>query len=105
MPSPEYLLLLEKMKDLHERKNAGYSGDSIDAWSNFRQCERFGITAAQGVATRMSDKWSRLISLWSKPENDQVGEAIEDTLMDLASYSLILICLLDEQKREYKGHF
>lgn len=102
MISPEYLALLDKMKDLHQRKNAGYSGDDPDPWLNFRQCEDFGISAEQGVITRMSDKWSRFRSLWRKPEHDQVGEAIEDTLMDLAAYSLVLICLLEERKQQPK---
>lgn len=100
MISADYLALLNKMRDLHERKNAGYSGDSPDPWLNFRQCEGFGITAEQGVLTRMSDKWSRLRSLWINPAHDQVGEAIEDTLMDLAAYSLILICLREERSAE-----
>lgn len=98
--SPEYLELLDKMRDLHIRKNQGYSAASKvgDCWHNFRQCENFGIPAPDGVITRMSDKWSRLQSLWLDRANDKVDEPIEDTLMDLAAYSLILICLLKEQK-------
>jgi hypothetical protein len=63
-------------------------------------CEQFGITATDGVITRMSDKWSRLQALWHDRSNDQVGESITDTLMDLSAYSLILICLLNEQAEE-----
>ena len=29
---PKYLQLLEEMKDLHIKKNAGYSGDNLDRW-------------------------------------------------------------------------
>lgn len=97
--SPEYLKLLDEMRDLHIRKNTGYAaaGDG-DPWYNFRQCEKFGISSADGVITRMSDKWSRLQSLWLDSDNDKVGEPIEDTLMDLAAYSLILICLRRERQ-------
>ena len=98
--SPDYLRLLEYMGDLHVRKNAGYAGHSNDPWSNFRMCESFGIPAVDGVITRMSDKWSRIQSLWKDKSNDQVGESLEDTLMDLAAYSLILICLLREKSGE-----
>ncbi len=94
--SPEYLKLLDDMRDLHIRKNAGYAGHSTDPWCNFRQCEAFGISAVDGVITRMSDKWSRVQSLWKDKNNEQVGESVEDTLMDLAAYSLILVCLLRE---------
>lgn len=98
MASPEYIKLLDDMRDLHERKNAGYSGGNADPWTNFRECEHFGIASTDGVITRMGDKWSRLRSLWQNPANEQVNEPIEDTLMDLAAYSLILICLLREGK-------
>ena len=98
MASAEYLKLLDDMRDLHNRKNAGYAGQSNDPWTNFRECELFGITSADGVITRMGDKWSRLRSLWHNPKNEQVNEPITDTLMDLAAYSLILVCLLQEKK-------
>jgi hypothetical protein len=102
--SPEYLKLLDDMRDLHQRKNAGYAGHSNDPWINFRQCEAFGITAVDGVITRMSDKWSRLQSLWKDASNEQVGESIADTLMDLSAYALILICLLNENtKYDHSG--
>lgn len=99
-PSPEYMQLLDFMKELHIRKNAGYSGDNPDPWYNFRQVESFGIPAVMGIITRMSDKWARLQSLWKKPENDQVGENIEDTLIDLAAYALIMVCILRERRND-----
>jgi len=98
--SQEYLDMLDELKDLHERKNRGYSGYSNDPWANFRECEAFGISATDGVITRMSDKWSRIKSLWQDRNNDQVGENIIDTLQDLAAYALILICLLNEKDTE-----
>ena len=39
-------------------------------------------------------------SMVLNPLNEQVGENIKDTLMDLASYSLIAICLLNEQENQ-----
>ena len=96
---PTYLQLLEEMKSLHIRKNAGYSGDSHDRWANFRLAETFGVSSLLGVMVRMSDKWIRITNLVKNPSFDQVGEAIEDTLMDLASYALIAICILREGKK------
>lgn len=99
---PHYLKLLEDMKKLHIAKNRGYSGDSQDRWANFRLSETFGISAFLGVMVRMSDKWIRIGNLIKNPKNDQVGESIRDTLMDLASYALIAICIMDEEnKNEY----
>jgi len=93
---PHYIELLDRMKDLHQKKNAGYAGDSEDRWVNFRASEDFGISAFLGTLLRMSDKWVRITNLVKNPKNEMVGESIKDTLMDLAAYALIAICLMDE---------
>jgi hypothetical protein len=90
-------LIIDEMRSLHIRKNAGYTGDNTDPWWNFRQCEVFGITAVQGVLTRLSDKISRFQMLRQNIANEQVGESILDTVMDIASYALIAVCLLSEK--------
>lgn len=95
---PKYLQLLEDMKNLHIKKNAGYSGDSTDRWANFRMSEAFGVSALKGCLVRMSDKFIRVQNLMKNPNNDQVGESIRDTLFDLSAYALIAICLLDEER-------
>lgn len=84
--------LLEKLADVHSSKNHDYA-QSDDPFSNFRKCEAFGIPAWKGVLTRMSDKWSRLEQL--SGGKDAKNESIDDTLIDLAVYSLI--CLLLKQ--------
>lgn len=99
MASQKYLDLLDKMKDLHIRKSAGYSGqDNPDAWENFRMSQDFGVSAFLGCIVRMTDKFIRIRNLIKNPNNDQVGESIRDTLLDLASYALIAICLWDEEQ-------
>lgn len=97
MSSPAYLALLKEMADLHERKAAGYAGDDPDVWRNFRGTEAFGVPAHVGALIRLSDKYLRVQSLLRDPANERVGEAIEDTLMDLAAYALITVCLLRER--------
>lgn len=57
MKSKRYLELLDEMKDLHIRKNAGYTGDNPDPWANFRMAEMFGVSGVLGVLVRMSDKF------------------------------------------------
>ena len=96
---PQYLKLLDEMRELHLKKNAGYSGDNPDRWVNFRMAENFGVSAFLGCLVRMSDKFNRVQNLVKNPRNEQVGEAITDTLMDLASYALISICLLQEREK------
>ena len=98
--NPRYLQLLDEMKELHIKKNAGYSGNSRDRWANFRMAENFGVSAFLGCLVRMSDKFIRIQNLVKNPNNEMVGESIKDTLLDLASYALIAYCLLTEQEEK-----
>ena len=61
--------------------------------------ENLGITSSMGVAVRLSDKWSRVCELLQKDEPQVSDERIEDTLMDMANYCLLMIlCLREESK-------
>ena len=97
--SKEFTDLLACMHDIHVAKNAGYAGvDNVDPWANFRESERFGVSSFKGCLVRMSDKFIRLVNLIKNPDADQVNESVEDTLLDLANYCLIAICLWREGK-------
>lgn len=93
----KFLALLEEMKNLHINKSAGYSGNSPDAWANFRLSKEFGISPLLGCLVRMGDKFIRIQNLIKNPKNDKVNESIIDTLMDLSSYALIAVCLILEE--------
>lgn len=96
--------LTKAMDDLFDRKNAGYAGqENPDPWANFRHAERLGIPASTGVLVRISDKFSRLQSLTRDPGNDRVGETKIDTAFDQAVYSLIYICILEEEEENQKN--
>jgi len=104
---PMFYSLLTEMAELHKRKDSDYAGSK--PLSNFDASESFGIPAYKGVLIRMSDKWSRITTLL-KNENLMdyqangplvQDETIEDTLMDLAVYSLITIILRKEFKEFY----
>lgn len=89
--------LLNEMHDIYERKNSGYAGqDSFDPFANFRMSEKLGISAFKGCLVRMSDKFVRICNLTRDETNNKVNESITDTLIDLAVYSLIAICLFEE---------
>ena len=91
--------LLDEARQIHLAKNAGYSGvGAADPWANFREAEHFGISAFKGCLVRMSDKFIRIANLTKNPDADQVNEPVTDTLLDLANYCLIAICLWEEAK-------
>ena len=94
---PTYLKLLDEMREMHIAKSAGY-GKDIDPWANFRLAVGFGVSPFIGCLVRMGDKFTRVQNLSTDPSRDKVGEGIQDTLMDLASYALIAICLWREAK-------
>lgn len=87
--------LLDKMAEIHHKKNHDYSVGKKDPLSNFRMCEEFGIPAWKGCLVRISDKFSRITQLSTK-EAEVKDESIEDTLIDLSCYSLLCIILLRE---------
>jgi hypothetical protein len=97
MQSQAFLDLLDKMRETHIAKSNGYSGkDNPDTWANFRESKRFGVTPFLGCLIRLSDKFVRISNLVRDNTNDTIGESLEDTLIDMASYCLIAICLLRE---------
>ena len=97
----EFLSLLDTLKETHLKKSAGYSGmDNPDTFANFRLSEQLGVSAFLGCMIRLSDKFTRVVNLIKNSKNEQVGERLEDTLLDLASYALIAICLLKEKNEK-----
>lgn len=98
MSSLRYKELLQQMVDLHDRKSAGYTGGNVDAWANFRRSLNVNIPASTGAFIRLGDKIARAEALIRNPLNEQVGESLKDTLMDAAAYSLITICLLEDEE-------
>ena len=99
----DFYKLLDKMKEIHSNKNHDYSGEG-GPFRNFKMSEAMGIPAWKGCLIRMGDKYSRLCSFAKKEEYKVKDENVEDTLLDLAIYSLIDIILYRERKlSERKG--
>jgi len=97
--NPDFLKLLAKMLDIHERKNADYASVD-DLYKNFRESEHMGIPAWKGIAVRLSDKFSRLREFVKMETLEVYDESIEDTLIDMANYSLLLILVRREALKE-----
>ena len=100
---PEFYELLIKQAEIHEIKNKGYGMGN--PFGNFMESTRIGIEPWKGCLIRMQDKVSRIYSLTNKMDNPEYKDAIkmesiEDTLLDLANYSLICLILLREAKKE-----
>ncbi len=81
--------ITEQMLDLYKKKNADY-GDSVADTYN-----KFGLDA---FLVRMYDKINRVTTLNHKKDQQVVDEKIEDTLLDLANYSILAIIELRNEK-------
>lgn len=97
---PDFYKLLEQMAELHSRKNHDYCGTK-EPLKNLKASLRIGVKPFVGVALRLQDKWSRLESFLNFGDFLVKDENVEDTLIDIAIYSLLAIILLrDEKKNE-----
>ena len=86
---------LEQLGLLHDKKQQDYGTDT-DPFANVRASEDFGIPAWLGCLIRMNDKVQRLKTYCKK--GTLSNEGVEDSLRDLAVYSLIALCLFQESE-------
>ena len=83
--------IANELCDLYEKKNKAYGNSFGDTY------KKLGIISA---VTRISDKYNRLCNLATNPNIDNLGESIEDTLKDLAAYSIMTLNELRNRKEE-----
>lgn len=76
---------MEEARKLLKSKNQDYSGGA-DALFNIRRGGQYG------VAVRIDDKVSRLLSLLNE-KREPNHEGIDDTILDLINYSVLLAAL------------
>jgi hypothetical protein len=75
--------ILQRMLAIHQAKNADY-GNSYELSSRL-----LGRPVVEGLLHRMSDKLARACRLAQGQEAQVKDEALADTLMDLANYSVL----------------
>ncbi len=98
----QFETVCREMVDLTHRKNNNYANVE-NAFANFEQIEQLTakkISREEGIFVRLSDKMSRIGNLLTGTP-DQVGEALEDTVKDLAVYAVILLICLRENNPIY----
>lgn len=97
-------LLNETLK----QKNQAYSPDS-DPMANFKLAAQFtGSTMPKSVLSRMVDKFIRLGRLLDENNPaDENGEALADTVLDVAGYAMLMwhaISLEKVKKKEKENN-
>lgn len=91
--SEEFHALLKAMGEMHDRKQADY-GREDDPFANVRASEDFGIEPWVGCMMRANDKMRRLQT--AAQGSTLKNEGVEDSLLDLAVYSIIALVLYRE---------
>lgn len=103
MTKQEYLAFhaetCRRMVEITKAKNADYTGTNTDPFANFSIVEKLGIASVeQGFLVRMMDKVSRINSFVQKGVLEVKDESVEDTLIDLANYSIILAAYIRSRR-------
>ena len=91
--------MTQRMEQIAKSKNHDYSGFDDSPFANFMVVEKIGIASTeQGFLTRMMDKISRVNSFVKQGTLNVADEKIEDTLMDLANYAILMAGYLRSKK-------
>lgn len=87
MQNPEFMKLLERMKEIHEKKSEDYSSHGF--YENFERSAQiaswFTFEWDKAFVTLIATKLARLATLLSnnRPPNN---ESIDDSFLDLVTY-------------------
>jgi hypothetical protein len=87
----KHMELCKELNNTYDCKNRDYGNSFGDTF------QKLGIISA---ITRITDKYNRLVSLCTKPENERKvkDESIRDTLMDMANYCMMTVIELEKEK-------
>lgn len=92
--NPMFFEILEELGRMHEKKGRDY-GTTHDPLANVRASHTWGVPAWIGTLIRANDKVIRLQN--AAKGSTLLNEGIEDSLLDLASYSIIALILYREE--------
>lgn len=86
-----HLEIVTALNKLYAEKNHDYGNSFGETY------QKLGIISA---LTRISDKYNRLISLATKPEEERKvkDESIQDTLLDMANYCIMTVIEMEAEK-------
>ena len=91
-----YLKIIDNLKSTFLKKDADY-GSAVK--NNYDQFESYGYKEGlKYVLGRISEKYHRLLNLTYSNEQPKVNESIQDTLLDLANYSILALISYNEHQ-------
>lgn len=95
--SERFHAFLKQMGDLHDKKQCDY-GQPNDPFANVRASTEWGMPAWVGCMIRANDKIRRLQTM--AKTGTLTNESARDSFMDLAVYSIIGLCLYEDDQEK-----
>lgn len=92
--SDRFYAILDEIRAMHDQKQADYGRGPDDPFANVRASEDFGIPGWVGCMTRANDKMRRIQK--AAQGGTLKNESVEDSLLDLAVYTIIGLILFRE---------
>lgn len=99
--NPEFEAVIDEILEMHRKKGADYGTDQ-DMFANVSASSQWGISPWVGAMMRANDKIVRLQAA-AKGSTLQ-NEGIEDSLLDIATYSVIALCLHRREQAKKAGN-
>lgn len=93
MTDDRFHLILKELGELHDKKRRDYGSDT-DPFANIRASESWGVPPWVSALIRAGDKFQRLRRYVQT--GTLANEGAEDSLRDLAVYSIIALLLWEE---------
>jgi len=90
-----FFSILDELAAMHHKKGVDY-GAGEDPYANVRASHEWGVPGWQGCMMRANDKMHRLKQFAIK--GTLANEGVEDSLIDMAVYSIIGLILFRESK-------
>ena len=98
-----YINAILHAADIHTKKNHDYCegemGFETSPLLNFKESEKWGLKARDGIVVRMTDKLGRLKTFLKEKSLSVKEEGIFTILLDLANYLFLMFALEVERKR------
>lgn len=92
--------ICEKAREILISKNHDYRGGGGDPYANFSGTSAFGVDPIVGILIRMQDKMMRIMTFASKGELLVKGETIDDAIVDIVNYSVIIKGFIEDRRRK-----
>jgi hypothetical protein len=87
--NPAFHSLLDRMREMHDRKNSDYSRGSENPYSNFEEAAAAaGVTVDEVFAVLMGIKQARIRQL-TQSGREVLNEPLADSYLDLAVYAAL----------------